>query len=51
MLAIEAIKYNDQPCLNIDDLWQALYLSFNTAFYHSVNTSVLDEITSFLSSP
>jgi len=51
MLAIEAIKYNNQLCLNIDNLWQALHLSFNTALHHSVNTSVLDEITFFSSSP
>jgi len=29
--AIEAIKYNDQPCLKIKELWQALYLTFNIA--------------------
>jgi len=29
--AIETIKYNGQPCLELDDLWQVLHLSFNTA--------------------
>ena len=51
MLVIKAIKYNNQPCLNIDDLWQALHLSFNTALHHSVDASVLDKIASFSSSP
>ena len=51
MPAIEAIKYNDQLCLNIDDLWQALHLFFNTTLYCSINASILDEISSFSSSP
>jgi len=42
LLAIEAIKYNDQPCLEINDLWQALH--------HSIEDSILDEIESILSS-
>jgi len=42
--AIEAIKYNDQPCLSIEDLWQALHLTFNTALHHRVDISILDEI-------
>jgi len=29
--AIEMIKYNGQPYLELDDLWQALYSSFNIA--------------------
>jgi len=44
--AIEAIKYNGQLCLNINDLWQALHLSFNTALHCSVNISILNEIDS-----
>ena len=31
LLAIEVVKYNSQPCLEINDLWHALHLSFNTA--------------------
>jgi len=42
--AIEAIKYNNQPCLTIKDLWQALHSTFNTALYHRVDISILDEI-------
>jgi len=51
MPAIESIKYNNQPCLNIDDLWQALHLFFNTALHCSVDAHVLDEIASFSFSP
>ena len=51
MPAIKAIKYNNQLCLNINDLWQALHLSFNTTLYCNVNASVLDKITFFLPSP
>ena len=29
--AIKAIKYNGQPCLEIDNLWHTLHSSFNTA--------------------
>ena len=43
LLRIEAIKYNSQPCLNINDLWQALY--------HSIDTSILNEIDFILPSP
>ena len=42
--AIEAIKYNDQLCLTIDDLWNALHLTFNTALHHQVDINILDEI-------
>ena len=42
--AIEAIKYNDQQCLNIDDLWNVLYSIFNTALHCQVNIKILDEI-------
>ena len=31
LLAIKAIKYNDQPYLEINELWQALHLPFNMA--------------------
>ena len=50
MLAIEVIKYNNQPCLDIKDLWQAPYLSFNIALHHSIDLSILDEIIAKLSS-
>jgi len=42
--AIEAIKYDNQPYLSLDSLWNALHSSFNTALHHQVNTNILDEI-------
>ena len=47
--AIETLKYNSQPCLELDDLWQALYLSFNTAQFHYIDENVLNEIRLFTS--
>jgi len=44
--AIEAIKYDNQPCLLLDSLWNALYSSFNTTLHHQVDISILDEIGS-----
>ena len=49
--AIETIKYNSLPCLEINDLWQALHYSFNMAQFYIINESVLSEIGQFLSSP
>ena len=43
--AIEVIKYNDQSCLTIDALWDALHSTFNTALYCQVGISILDEVT------
>ena len=43
--AIEAIKYNDHPCLKIKELWQALYLTFNMAQDYHIDISLLDEIS------
>jgi len=31
---IESIKYNNCQCLEIDDLWNALHSTFNTALHH-----------------
>jgi len=42
--AIEAIKYNNQLCLSLNSLWNALHSSFNTALHYQVNVSILDEI-------
>jgi len=41
---IEAIKYDNQPCLTPNSLWNALHSSFNTAFHWQINIEVLDEI-------
>jgi len=43
--AIKAIKYNNQQYLTIDDLWNALHLTFNTALHCQVDINILDEIT------
>ena len=45
LLAIEAIKYNDQLCLTIDNLWNTLHSTFNTAFHHQVDINILDKVT------
>jgi len=42
--AIEAIKYNSQQCLKLDNLWNALHSIFNIALYRQVNVNILDEI-------
>ena len=42
--AVEAIKYDNQPCLSLDSLWNALHSSFNTALHCQVDISILDEI-------
>ena len=42
--AMKAIKYDNQPCLLLDSLWNALYSSFNTVLHHQVDISILDEI-------
>jgi len=42
--AIKAIKYNDQPCLTTDDLWNVLHSTFNIALHCQVNINILDKI-------
>ena len=46
LLVIEAIKYNGRLYIELDDLWQALHQSFNSAHNYQVNTDILDEILS-----
>ena len=48
LLTMEAIHFNSQPCIELDDLWQALYQSFNSAHNCQVNINILDEIQSKL---
>ena len=48
--AIKAIKYNNQLCFNINDLWNALHLIFNTALHHQVGVNILDEVNNKLPS-
>jgi len=42
--AIESIKYDDQQCLEIEDLWNALHSIFNKTLHRQVNVNVLDKI-------
>ena len=51
LLAIEIIKYNSQPYLELNNLWQALHSSFNTAQFHYTDENILNEIGSFMSFP
>jgi len=44
--AIETIKHNGSSCLELNDLWQALYSSFNSAQFRNVDESVLNECES-----
>ena len=43
--AIEVIHFNSQPCIGLDDLWNALHRLFNSTQSWQVNTSLLDEIS------
>ena len=49
--AIEAIKYNNQQCLDIDNLWNTLHSTFNTALHCQVDVKILDEIPEKPTSP
>ena len=42
--AIEAIKYSDQLCLTINNLWNALYSLFNTILHCYVDINILNEV-------
>ena len=42
---IKTIKYNNQRCSDINDLWYALHSTFNTASNHQVDMNILNEIT------
>ena len=43
--AIEAIKYNESPCLTPKNLWNALHNTFNTVLHCQVNVEILHEVT------
>ena len=45
--AIKTIKYNNQLCFKINNLWHILHSSFNTAHHCFINKRVLDEILAF----
>jgi len=44
LLAIESIQFNSRPCIELSDLWDILYNSFNSTQSHKVNFQLLDEI-------
>ena len=44
-LAIKAIQFNSWPYIELDNLWEALYKSFNSTQNYQVNISLLDEIS------
>ena len=38
------IKYNGWSCLELDDLWQVLHSSFNTAQFYQIDENVLNKL-------
>ena len=49
--AIEAIKYNDHLCIKTEDLWDALYSTFNRAQDHWIDSNLLNKFPNkFISS-
>jgi len=38
------IKYNSQLCSDLENLWQALHSSFNTAQFCQIDENVLSEL-------
>ena len=42
--AMEVIKYDNQPCLSLNSLWNAFHSSFNFAIYRQVDINILGEI-------
>jgi len=47
LLAIKIIKYNGNPCLKLNDLWQALHSFFNSAQFHDIDESILNKVEKF----
>jgi len=46
---IETIKHNRSPCLELNVFWQALYSSFNSTQFQSIDEMVLNELGPFSS--
>ena len=42
--ATEAIKFNGHPCLLLENLWEALHQTFNSALHRQSDDNVLNEI-------
>jgi len=45
LLATEAIKHEGQPCLTLENLWNVLHSTFNTALHQQVDTEVINELS------
>ena len=45
LLATKAIQFNSQPCIELDNLWEAFHKSFNSAQNCEVDISLLEEIS------
>jgi len=43
---MKAFLFNCQPCIEIDNLWQALYQMFNLAQNHQVDLNLWDKFVS-----
>ena len=41
---IEAIQYEEHPCIELEDLWIALHNSFNSVQTQEIDIHVLDDI-------
>jgi len=44
--ATEAIKYEGNPCITTERLWEALHATFNLALHHQIDKEVFNEIGS-----
>ena len=49
--AIEAVKYNRWPCLEINNLWHTLHSTFNMVQDQQINEEILNKIPFCLTSP
>ena len=45
LLAVEVIQFNGQPCIELQDLWDAFYSFFNSAQSYDVNLQLLNKIS------
>jgi len=46
LLATKALQFNGRPCIELNDLWQALYQTFNSAQDCHINSDVLNKMIS-----
>ena len=44
LLTIKALHFNSQPCIKLNELWQALHQSFNSAQNCQININILDKL-------